>query len=49
MEELMPEPDRQADLDRIAAEERAVAQAKAQREQAEQERRRAQGRLEKPR
>jgi hypothetical protein len=47
--ELMVEPDRQADLDRIAAEEQRVKAARAAREQAELERKQAQGRLETPR
>lgn len=45
----MVEPDRQADLNRIAAEEQQVKAAQAAREQAELEQKQAQGRLEKPR
>jgi hypothetical protein len=49
VEKLMVEPDRQADLDRVAAEERKVKDAEAGKQRAEQERKQAQGRLEKPR
>ena len=45
----MVEPDRQADLDRIAAEEAAVKAAQDAEKRAEQLRKQAQGRLERPR
>lgn len=45
----MVEPDRQADLNRIAAEEQRIREAQQAQEQAERERLQAQGRLEKPR
>jgi hypothetical protein len=45
----MVEPDREADLARIAAEEKKVRDVRAAREQQDRERRQAQGRIERGR
>jgi hypothetical protein len=45
----MVEPDREADLARVAAEELKVREVQAAKEQVEQERRQAQGRIERER